>query len=267
MVGNTHQLQNRSSEIGRWFMKAAKSINSRAVEGETCQGFYVLGANGRAYEFGNSRSVPRMLSLLASGLDEYWIDPPGYVEVSDLESFDVEPPEGTTVLRTYSRITPLPPGAHSSNGNLQRDHFWLLGSEVSALVDGSVPDSLQLRLCKYAFVDAVRGEPVFWRGSDIVSRSFSVDRKSDGTLSLRGAFEMYRDGHGFAGSFRSELVVEKGVVTSFLGVAAGLATGNGIFTPNAPEGSFPLKIGFVLAPEGSVAPQATYLGRTYLAGG
>ena len=248
-------------------MDTVAKVNKRVLKGETSQGFYVLDASGTAHGYNNNRSVERVLSFMAEGLAKFNAAP--VVEsVSDLGRYVVKPPEGTSVLRTYSRIMPVPAGSHIANGNVQRDHFWLLADEVTALSTGTVPESLQLRLCRFAFVDAVRGEPDFWRVADIVSRSFSVERSPDGTFSLTGTFSMSHPQRSFTGTFEAVIEIGKGKLTSFKGFAEGTASGQSTYTPNPPDGEFPLKIAFVLAPDAkdTVAPQATFFGRSYLTG-
>lgn len=248
-------------------METVAKVNKRVLKGETAQGFYVLGAGGQAHGYNNNRSVERVLAFMAEGLVKFEAAP-GVSTISDFEGAVIEPPEGATVLRTYSRIMPVPAGSHIANENLQRDHFWVLASEVSSLSSGTVPESLQLRLCRFAFVDAIRGEPDFWRVEDIVSRSFSVSRLAGGSFSLVGAFEMSHPDRSFVGTFEAVLEIGNGELTSFKGFAEGTASGRSTYTPNQPEGEFPLKIAFILAPDAmeTVAPQASFYGRSYLTG-
>lgn len=261
MVGNTHDLQNHQSAIGTWFKQTASKVNPRNLDQQTSQGFYVVAADGSAYVFNNNRSVDRVLQTLDKGLTGFRSSPPAKVDVSDEKQWTPEPPEGATILRVYSRIKPVPPGCDASNENLQRDHFWILAPEIEAWRKGAVPDSLVLRLCRFALVDAIRGEPDFWRIDQIRARSFSVE----GSL-LKGTFAMQTpDGkRGLTGSIELQFAKDGGIK----GFAETTAWGAGTYTPNPPAGKFPLKFAFVMAPKAAdtVAPQAAMFGREYLIG-
>jgi hypothetical protein len=260
MVGNTHDLQNHRSPIGTWFKQTASKVNTRNLDEQTSQGFYVVAADGSAYVFNNNRSVERVLQTLDKGMAGFRAAPPSNVEIPQEKQWAPEPPPDATVLRVYSRIKPVPAGCDTANENLQRDHFWLLAPEVAALRKGEVPEALTLRLCRFVFVDAIRGEPDFWR-IDEVKKSFKVS----GTT-LSGSFQMQTADakRGLTGSV--ELQISKsGEVKGF---AETTAWGAGTYTPNPPAGKFPLKFAFILAPKApdTVAPQAAMFGQEYLTG-
>ncbi len=260
MVGNTHDLQNHKSAIGTWFKQTASKVNPRNLDNETSQGFYVVAADGSAYVFNNNRSVERVLGTLDKGLAAFKGSPPRAVEVPTEKQWTPEPPPGTTVLRVYSRIKPLPLGCDTSNENVQRDHFWLLRAEVEALMSGKVPEELSLRLCRFALVDAIRGEPDFWRPEEI-TKSFSA---ADGKLT--GTYEMAtKDGKR---GLRGSIVLELRRNNQVRGYAEATAWGASQYTPNPPSGKFPLKFAFIVAPKApdTVAPQAAMFGNEYLRG-
>jgi hypothetical protein len=244
-------------------MQTVSAINPRVKEGNTSQGFYVVAADGTAYGFNNNRSIERVLSFMADGLKKHKTTPSGDVLIEQLAYAPLSPPLEASVLRVYSRILPTPEGCNDSNKNLQRDHFWVLAKEARALATGTVPETLQLRLCRFAFVDAVRGEPDFWSTAHIKSRSFTVK----GGI-LTGEFEMGSPRQTMLGKFEAEFTVANGKVTAFKGYADCTASGSGQWTPGAPEGKFPLKFAFMLAPptKDTVAPQAALFGREYLTG-
>ncbi len=244
-------------------MKTVATINPRVEQGNTSQGFYVVGADGSAYGFNNNRSVERVLGFMADGLKKFKASPPGDVLIKALEHKPLAPPVGASVLRVYSRITPAPEGCNESNKNLQRDHFWILADEARALASGAVPEALQLRLCRFALVDAVRGEPDFWQVAQIKSKSFSITGGA-----LTGTFSMSSGKQALTGAFEAELKISGDQVTAFKGFASTTARGSGTWTPGAPDGEFPLKFAFVLAPatKDTVPPQAAMFGREYLTG-
>lgn len=266
-VGNTHEIQNRTTPGGRWFLDAIAEINSRPAQGQTSQGFYVLGADGSGYAFNNNRSVERVLGFLDRGMSGFVAKPPKQAEVGEMRTRAVEPPEGTLIVRVYARIHPTPEGCHDSNKNLQRDHFWILPSERKALAGGEVPEGFRLRLLRFALVDAVRGEPGFWRANEIVSSDFSADVSGAG-VAISGSYTMRAAGREqtLQGTIELQLKAENGQITSVTGLAEATATGSSRWTPNPPEGEFPLKIAFVMPEPRSpiVAPQAASTGNQYL---
>ncbi len=261
--GNTHDLQNRRTELGAWFMKTAASVNPRVSEGITSQGFYVVAADGTAFGFNNNRSVERVLGFMADGLRKFRSAPPRKVDIPVLQHAKVQPPMGSLVLRVYSRILPTPEGCNESNKNLQRDHLWILPEEASALAEGRVPDALRMRILRFTLVDAVRGEPDFWAPTEIVASSLGVAGNR-----LTGSFSMKNAKQTLKGTIDAELTIERGRVTGLKGYADCVATGSGTWTPGAPNGEFPLKFAIVAAPTGkdTVAPQAAMYGREYLTG-
>ena len=267
VTGNTHDLQNRRSELGTWFMQTVAKANPRVDQGHTSQGFYVVAADGATYGFNNNRSVDRVLGFMAEGLKQFRTNPAPSQGVQSLEHKRLSPPAGATVLRVYSRITPTPEGCNESNKNLQRDHLWILPEEAKSLAQGAVPESLQLRLCRFTLVDAVRGEPDFWATANIVDKSFEFLPRPVGNR-LHGRFSMRSARQTLEGSLELELAIDGDKVVAAKGYADCTASGSGQWTPGAPEGKFPLKFAFVLAPatKDTVPPQAAMYGREYLTG-
>ncbi len=267
-VGNTHDLQNRKSDTGAWFLRAAVQVSPRIAQGKTSQGRYVFGADGTAYAFNNNRSVERFLAFADHGLAGFRANPPRAVALPPPVNIQPAPPQGTSILRVYSRIRPAPAGCDPGNENLQRDHYWILPSEIESLSNGSVPESLALRLCRFALVDAVRGEPDFWKPGELVRRSFRIERPASGRMRLLGSFSMATADRrrGLEGGLEAELRIIGDRLAAFRGYAEGTAWGEGTYTPGAPPGKFPIKFAFVLAPRdgATVAPQAAMYGREYL---
>ncbi len=269
-AGNTHSLQWRKSAESNWFMDTVRKVNLRGERNETTQGFYVVDAAGGAYGWNNNRDVDRVLGFMRSGLTQYRsVASRDVLQIQPKEDGIPDPPAGATVLRVYQRIMPVPKGADSANENVQRDHFWLLASESAALVKGQVADTLSLRLCRFVFNDAIRGEPDMWRPQEISERSFSASRKGD-VVTLEGSFAMAtaKRERGLKGKLTAEIRFSGERVVGFKGVADTTAWGQSNYTPNPPKGEFPLKFAFILAPTtpDTVAPQATNHGASYLTG-
>jgi hypothetical protein len=270
-AGNTHDLQNRRSDVGAWFMQTAGKVNPRGNQAQTTQGFYVVAADGSAYGFNNNRSVERVLDFLQKGFDAFHASPPLKAEIPEPKDVIRRPPPGSAVVRVYSRIIPTPAGSHPSNENLQRDHLWILPEELAELQSGRMPSSLATRLCRFTFVDAVRGEPDFWRREEVLASKFEVARAEGDTVRLGGSFEMSTadQGRQVKGQFTAQLQVRNGRLVSFKGYAEATARGRSTYTPNPPAGDFPLKFAFILPPSGKdvVSPQAAFYGEEYLGRG
>ncbi len=260
VVGNTHDWQNGRNDVRDWFLAAAGKANPRIAQGVTAQGFYVMGAEGSAFGFNNNRSVERVVGFATKGLASFRNASLVKVAIPEPKDVQPKPPAGTTVLRVYSRILPVPKGSDPANENVQRDHFWVLDGELGA----TVSDALIRRVCRFAFVDAIRGEPDFWQTGELKTSSFRIVLPG----LLKGEFTMATaDGkRGIEGKFEAEFSASGGRVSAFRGYAEGTAWGSGTYTPGAPEGKFPIKFAFVMAPRSkdTVAPQAAMFGREYL---
>ena len=269
-AGNTHDLQNRRTDDGTWFLDTVRKVNLRGEQGGTTQGFYVVDADGNAYGFNNNRSVERVIDFAASCLAKYKsaVHSNSIKITPNIDSIP-DPPAGAMVLRVYQRIIPVQPNSHPSNANIQLDYFWILKEEVAALKDALVPESLQFRLLRFAFNDAIRGEPDMWRVEEIKKREFRAI-KTDHGVRLTGKFAMQTaDGaRGLEGSFEAEITIENNSLTQFKAVADTTAWGRSTYTPDPPEGKFPLKFAIVIPLKDAVqvAPQAAFYGNEYLTG-
>ncbi|MGI8922950.1 MAG: hypothetical protein ACR2HJ_02745 [Fimbriimonadales bacterium] len=268
-AGNTHNLQWRKSPESKWYMDTIRAVNARGERNETTQGFYIIDAAGGAYGWNNNRDLQRVLDFMKAGLESYRAAAPKIDAVSVQDDGIPDPPPGTVVLRIYQRITPLPKGAPPENEAVQRDHFWLLRSEIEALAAGEVAESLQLRLCRFVFNDAVRGEPDMWQVNEVRKRSFKATRAGD-SVTIEGSFAMHTDDkrRALQGKLTAKVRLAGDEVADFKGFADATAWGRSTHTPNEPAGKFPIKFAFVMAPKSkdTVAPQATFFGPNYLTG-
>ena len=250
-------------------MDTVRKVNLRGESGQTTQGFYVVDANGGAYGFNNNRSVDRVLDFLTKNLDAYHKAPHERVSIAAEDNGIPKPPDGATVLRVFQRILPVPKNSHPTNENVQRDHFWLLKDEIAELGKSKFPESLSLRLCRFVFNDAVRGEPDMWSVSEVRERQFRVGRQGD-IVTITGNFKMRKDDNsrGLEGEMVAELSLSGSSLTGFKGIADTTAWGQSTYTPDPPAGRFPVKFAFVLPSRSEVvvAPQATFFGNEYLTG-
>jgi hypothetical protein len=290
VVADTHSLQNGRSETSRWFMGIARANVTRVRRGETAQGFYVLGADGAFFGYQNTRSVDHVLKLMDRGLAGWAKDDPEPVVIEPevaTASFCRTPPETTSVVRVFTRIRPLPDGAPRANGYLGRDFLWVTAGDVRAIMDTAadefeLPASLTARICRFHLVDNVRGEPPFWRSSEVKRAAFRVRRLRDAEdtagaasqtwrYTLEGRFAMATKdaARGIEGSLQGALELDptERRVTRFRGFVRAQAWGRGRWTPGPPEGRFPLVIAFVEADDPvarQVPPQAVGCGERYV---
>ncbi len=262
MVGNTHEIQNGRNPVRDWFIPVATKVKPDIANGNTSQGKYVVAADGTAYGFNNNRSVERVLQLMDRSLAQFRSNPPRTIEIPETlmnASFAPEPPKGSMILRSYTRIKPAPLGCDSANENVALDHFWVLPEELSELANGRMPDSLRLRFFRFALVDNVRGEPDHWRLNEIKIGDFvnKAPGKWEGQFSLVTANGL----RGYEGLLT--LQVSKNEIK---GYADGQAWGQSTYTPNPPPGKFPLKVALITWKGQTIAPQAALFGREYLTG-
>lgn len=269
VVGNTHEIQNGRNKVRDWFLPVATKLKPDIAKGQTSQGFYVIAADGTGYGFNNNRSVERVMGLMDRGLAAYKANPPAPVAIGDdllNERFAIAPPEGTSVVRVFTRIKPIPLGCDSSNANVAREHLWILPEEARALSEGQFPAALGTRLCRFVLVDNVRGEPDFWRTAEVRKAEFSIKK---GVLSGTFAMSTADGKRGLEGKLEGVVAVSGTAVTSFKAYGTATAWGAGTYTPNPPESRFPLVFAFVSARDElakAVAPQGALWGREYLAG-
>jgi len=245
-------------------MRLAAQVKPDVENGNTAQGRYVGGPDGTAYAYNNNRSVERVLAMMDTGLAGYRAKPPAKVSFEGDQSYGARPPAGTTVVRVFARITPLPPACDDANQNVARDHMWISAAEASALNSRTVPASFANRLVRFHLVDNVRGEPDHWRPSEITKSDFQVKNGH-----LNGTYEMSTaDGkRGLSGSFEAQLTFSSnGEIVGFRRYGEAIAWGRSTYTPNPPEGKFPIKFAFVLAQDEMsrvVSPQAVFYGNEY----
>lgn len=261
-------------------MKMAEANVDRVRKGSTAQGFYVVGADGSFYGYNNNRSVVRVNAFMDAGLELFRSRPPKKVEVTpqelDAPSY-VTPPSGTSVLRIFGRIRPLPSEASDRNRAVGRDHIWVLASELKKLeekLDPELPRSFVLRLVRFHMVDNVRGEPHMWAPHELSRVEFSsewIDR-SKRRLRFYGAFAMSTKSgdHGMEGVMEGEFAYGPDTwrIERFRAYATATAWGSGQWAPNPPPGRFPMVFGIVDATDDltkSVPPQAAQYGLDYLA--
>lgn len=258
-------------------MKMAATVNERVTKGVTAQGFYVAAAGGKGYGFNNNRTVERVNWFMDNALKKMKADPPQVVEIPQLEvdaPFARSPGDGTSVLRIFTRIRPVPAGAHKSNNSVARDHIWIYKNEVQELQEAAkvaggksfpLPKTVAGRLVRFHFVDNIRGEPNFWRPAEVQKANFTctfVRTSSTSTLyKLSGTFAMRTadNARGMEGKIEGNVVVTNKAQMIVQAYGEGSAWGAGTYTPNPPAGKFPMVFAIVTADDAVsrvVTPQA-----------
>lgn len=278
-------LQNHpvDDELSKFFRKAIRNgshlelqnINDFSFDavkpsrhGVTTQGLYMFNAAGDSYGGLNTNNgVEAVLQVLTDAKRAFDESPPETLTDLDyIASTTPTLPEGAIIVRTFTRITPVPIGCSDVNKMVGRDHLWVLRSEVNALSRGEVPDSFAYRIVRHHLVDNIRGEPGKWNLSHVKELNIKADRVESGgeiRVKLSGNFSLLSpEGfgknpggdplpeRGYAGTIEGELVMgsENKEIHAFRMLADGQHWG--VSKNNAvgvPEGKYPLKIAFVLA--------------------
>ncbi|MBA3727088.1 MAG: hypothetical protein H0W86_11750, partial [Armatimonadetes bacterium] len=169
------------------------------------------------------------------------------------------------------------------NKSVGRDHLWIIGSDVKAIIAAGVsgngfkmPDALAGRILRYHLIDNVRGEPDMWLPGQVKKADFTMKPlgKSKGKLlySFKGAFtQKLSDGtRGLDGTIRGEMDLDaaNNRVIRFRAYAEAQAWGDSKFTKLAPSGKFPLVVAMVEATDKialNVPPEALGLEDEYFA--
>ena len=141
MSGNTHELQWRRSHARRWFMEMADRTRSSELRrqrrrDDTVQGMFIAGADGTSYGWRNDKNPREISDFMDEALERFRRRPPKRVTIPAhllQVPFARTPDPSTSVVRVFSRIRPVPPGADPRNLDVGRDHLWVLAEEVRAL--------------------------------------------------------------------------------------------------------------------------------------
>jgi hypothetical protein len=248
------------SDVRTWFMSVAGKVNPRVNSGRSGQGFYIIGYDGTAYGHTNRRTSSEVRAFMANGLQAFRRQPPKSVHLNPEKREKPDPAE-TTVLRVFTRISPVPRGAASSNRAVGRDHLWIYSDEVRALAEGEVgsrldvPESLRMRIAQFHLADNVRGEPDYYPPSQVERAEMGArvldERNGLRRLRLYGEFAMVGRGQvaerGFRGTLIGEAVIDtkRERIVDWRMVGEGHAWGRGRYTPGEPPGKFPLLVAMV----------------------
>jgi hypothetical protein len=297
--GDCKEFQKGHSHTSEWFISMVKHANSPELKeqlkirgggnGDTAQGLYIVGADGKYYGFMNDNDAKEVLSFLVAGRSSFVKDAPSPVDISAdelAEPFSDRPPTDASVVRVFTRIRPVPAGSDTLNEGVGRDHLWILAKEVEEIAEhGSdvvggehssfpLPSSLVARLVRFHFVDNVRGEPDTWNDDEVKQAVFSAKMISDsGTIKsfkFHGDFSAQTANHkrGIIGSVDGAFkITGSDQISKFGAFAQAQAWGRSRFTPGEPKGRFPLVVAMIETSDEIsrvVPPEALYPGHEYL---
>jgi hypothetical protein len=240
---------------------------------EVRQGLYIAAANGTPLAFDHFHPSPeRFLKLLATGKEKW--NTLGTQEDAAVSPAPVDPnfdrtvPKGCVILDTFTRIPQNENAPWTPNAAIGRDHVWIFAEELRSLTEVAVPSltpPLAMRLCRFHFVDNVRGEPNQWTREEVREQRIVVSVVRATQLRIEGTARM-KTGNGQRGydaRLQGDLRFDKAVgkFTRFDLLSWGEAWGEGTYTGGAPARRFPLQIAFTLAnpkdPAYTVPPQGS----------
>lgn len=275
------QWHQEDDELSRFYKEVADQaprINyPYDAEAPTTQGLYAFGADGVLYSAGNFDNPEEVLRMLRTARDRFQKNPPAHLKLPGRAvPVQPKPPAGSLVVRCYSRVLPLPAGAHHLNGAIGRDFLWIRPDEVKTLARSQFPPSLARRLTLYHLLDNVRGQPDLWEPKNVKQADFQAQATQAGALTAvriwglfqieapagtRGAGTRTLPPSGYSGRLEGllEFDTDRRRVVSFRCIADGQAWGESTYTEHAPPGRFPLKIAFVQAEDEiawQIAPHA-----------
>jgi hypothetical protein len=156
-----------------WWMNIVREAKNKNA---STQGYYVLAADGTPVAFDNN--ISRIGSFIEDSLQRarQVSSRTRAVTKSELEdAAPAVPPAGTSVVRLYTRIRPVPAGADEMNEMLGRDSMWILAEEVRAMGaeatkvgrELELPENLVTRLVLFHLIDNVRGQVWPWQPASI----------------------------------------------------------------------------------------------------
>lgn len=229
------------------------------------QGLYVMGPDGQMYGWINDKEPSEVNRFLDRALAAYKRSPPHRVDVpSSLiqDRYTTPPAASTSVVRVFSRIRPLPPGADRINESVGRDHLWIYGEDIREILAAArsagnasfrLPSSLVGRMARYHLIDNVRGEPDMWENSDVRKADFTARQVgSQGNIAkfaMAGTFQQCTSSNkrGLQGSIQGEFEIDEKTmkIAHFRAFAWGQAWGESTYCPGAPKSYFPMVFALV----------------------
>lgn len=283
-----HELLTRGP-LASWWDDLVRRANPR-YSGGTTQGYYVLASDGTPVLWDNY--IPRIPEVLRRGLSlakdrrARGAPPP---ELDAASAAPPQPPPGTSVVRLFTRIHPLPDGAGPMNALIGRDYMWILEDEVKAIAERAttrgtivdLPATLASRLCIFHLADNVRGTVWPWSPRSVsrceLEGRVTAVEGAKRRLVITGAIAK-EDSHppqwsarGQVGTIEGELEVDAGAarIVRLRLIAKQTAWSDATYSRAAspPSGRYPLVTAIVEANDplaSQIAPDAATMGAAYL---
>lgn len=290
VAGDCKDWQKGHSETQRWFMSVVSSSHDPVLknqlrrlpngEGDTAQGFYVVGADGKLYGWNNSHYGPETVNLLDSSLQAYRRSPQNPILLTEeqiSDPFCCTPDSSTSIVQVFTRITPVPTDCDDLNHGVGRDYMWVYADDVRSILSDSaqhadrfsLPKNLVARLVRFHLVDNVRGEPDEWKSQDIKLANFTVKLIAEDAIAkhfqFEGEYRQETENHcrGQQGTLfgRFDIALGSGKIENLRAYGEAQAWGESRFTPGAPKGKFGLVTAMISADDSyarTIAPHAIY---------
>lgn len=262
----------KETPASRWFQKSARAAFDKFAppgwweQFKTYQGFYVLKPDGTPifYKVVWKLQPAEVTSELKRVGRVYQKSP--QTKLNGAKSLKgakpLTAPGGTSLLRVYSRIKPVPKGAPVSNKGIGLDHMWVLKGEVQAMDKAAsktgftLPESVVARLVRFQLVDNVRNVSPGFDPKDVKKAEFRAKllkaEKGRKTISFEGRYDSRgKSGSGVAfgvkGSLRGRLTIDSAQAKIVKMRAYGKATCTGTATEEAPRKPYPIHFALVEA--------------------
>lgn len=274
VAGDCKEFQNGQSETRDWFMQVVARSNNPDLKkqleahpgggGLTAQGFYILSADGNFSDWINTHYAPEILNFLDRGLAACRSRALMPVRISAKQiaaSYAKTPDPTTSVLRIFTRISPLPAACDELNKAVGRDHMWIYADDVRKLLESCrisksfpLPEPLLTRLLRFHLDDNVRGEPDHYERSQIKRSAFTA-RYLGGLqvkhFSFSGSYTLEDQGkkRGQRGSLEGSFDIDasKERILNWKAFGKAEVYGQSTFSPGAPKGKFQLLSAFLSA--------------------
>ena len=214
------------------------------------QGLYFFTPSAELLSFSNTVSGEQAWKLLKRAEETF--EPPSRLPAVLAGHEDAGPlwtlPDASQLVLIQSKVLGGYEKAESSRRrihqeSLGREHLYLSRTEIAALADDDLPESLKKRL-PAVLTDNTRGEPPRWRTSQI--KRFDLALR-DGRLTGRLHFETEDGERGYEANVLGFVKAEGERLTRFDVVVLGDYWGEGRFARDAPESKFPFAVAFRLS--------------------
>ncbi len=262
-VDQTYQRNQHDGE-GDFYRSVVFQGPRNSVKANT-SGHYVFAPDGKLLGFAAEDVLPDdFVKLLDQALSEFhFVDAPALENSKPDRYFHRVFPEGGAAVVVTAKVQ----GGYGATEDrrvaavqeaIGVDYLWIRKDEAQALAQGSLPESLRVRMLQWHLTTPNVGAAWGWAREEIRKGEL---RLSDGRLS--GAFQLdaapgsrgFTNGRGFEGTLSGVIEAKAGKLTRFDVVAKGTAWGkheNGGWPPRT---KYPLLVAFTLADEADPIPR------------